>query len=204
VAGATSSWWSTISLIARTCGLGRAKLCIATVCLFSFPISPFFFFFAVIVSFHGRRVDGTPGGSCEVRARLVDAHERGDVRGAQQRQQAVLRDEAERVGAPQAQQDGQRQVEAASQLVQVRGRLQQRVAVAARAADPAHPRGPPAGHGRRAPDCGRRRLQQRRPARPAGRGRHPKKKEKEKKNNRKEKKASSWGRGARAAARQPR
>jgi len=87
----------------------------------------------------GRRA----GRTGEARARLIDAHERGDVRGAQQRQQAVLRDEAERVGAAQAQQDGQRQVEAAGQLVQVRGRLQQCVAVAARAADPARARDRP-------------------------------------------------------------
>lgn len=70
-------------------------------------------------------------------ARLIDAHEAGDVGGAQQRQQAVLRDEVEGVGPAQAQQDGQRQVEAPGQLVQVRRRLQQRVAVAARAADAA-------------------------------------------------------------------
>ena len=46
-------------------------------------------------------------------------------------QQGVARDEVERIRLAQAQQDGQRQVEAPLRLVQLRQRLQQRRAVAA-------------------------------------------------------------------------
>ena len=52
-------------------------------------------------------------------------------------QQGVARDEVERIRLAQAQQDGQRQVEAPLRLVQLRQRLQQRRAVAAGAARPA-------------------------------------------------------------------
>ena len=68
---------------------------------------------------------------------LIYADKRGDVRGPQQGQQAVLGDEVKGVRLLQAQQDGQRQVKAPLQLVQVRGRLQQRPAVAPRAPRPA-------------------------------------------------------------------
>ncbi len=60
------------------------------------------------------------------------------MRGAQQGQQAVLGDEVKGLRLLQAQQDGQRQVEAPLQLVQVRGRLQQRPAVSSWAPGPAN------------------------------------------------------------------
>ena len=59
------------------------------------------------------------------------------MRRPQQRQEAVLGDELKGVRLLQAQQDGQRKVEAPLKLVQMRGRLQQRFAVAARAPGPA-------------------------------------------------------------------
>jgi hypothetical protein len=67
---------------------------------------------------------------------LIDAHEGSHMGGAQQGQQVVLGHKVEGVGLLQAQQDGQGQVEAPLQLVQVRGRLQQRLAVSARAPGP--------------------------------------------------------------------
>lgn len=60
--------------------------------------------------------------------------------GPQQGQQVVLGDEVKGVRLLQPQQDGQRQIKAALQLVQVRGRLQQRSAVPARAPRPADKR----------------------------------------------------------------
>ena len=69
---------------------------------------------------------------------LIYPHQRGNMGGAQQGQQAVLGDKVKGVGLLQAQQDGQRQIEAPLQLVQVRSRLQQRPAVPAGAPRPAH------------------------------------------------------------------
>ncbi len=59
------------------------------------------------------------------------------MRGLEEGEQAVGGDKVKDVGLLQPQEDGERQVKAPLQLVQVRCRLQQRLAVASLAARPA-------------------------------------------------------------------
>lgn len=69
---------------------------------------------------------------------LIDAHKGGDVGGLEQGEEVMGSDKVENVGLLQAQQDGQRKVEAPLQLVQVRRCLQQRLAVAPGSPRPTH------------------------------------------------------------------
>ena len=71
------------------------------------------------------------------RRHLIDAHEGGHMRGLEEGEQAVGGDKVEDIGLLQSQEDGEGQVEAPLQLVQVCCRLQQSLAVAARPTRPA-------------------------------------------------------------------